>query len=120
MNVKLFLILFFLAGCVSASQIMGEFVGQDVTKAIVKYGPPANVFDLPDGRRAFQWRISSSIIMPQTTNYSATGYGNTVFGTATTTGGYLGDQVCFYTLYGQKNKNRSWTVVGFEQPTMMC
>ena len=99
---------------------MESFVGQDISMAVVKYGPPANVFEMPDGRRAFQWRMRNSVIVPQTTSYNVTGFGNMIYGCSTTTGGYLGEQVCFYTLYGQKNNNQSWTVVGFAQPTMMC
>ncbi len=104
-------------GC--ASEIMGGMVGQDVTQVVTRYGPPINVFDLPDGRRAFQWRTDDAIVMPTTTTYNAYGYGNMVSGSAMTTGGYLGSQTCFYTLYGKPN-GKSWTIIGFEKPTLAC
>ena len=115
---KLLFIVFLAAGC--ASQIMGEFVGQNINQVMVEYGPPVNVFDVGDGRRAFQWRMDEAIIMPQTTNYSAYTTGSITTGTATTTGGYVGSYSCFYTLYAKQNKPNSWVVVGFEKPSLFC
>lgn len=103
-----------------ASDIMGSMVGQDVTQVMAKYGPPVNSFDTPDGRKAFQWRMENSIIMPTTTTANVYGFGNYATGTATTTGGYLGNQVCFYTLYAQPAPGGRMTVVGFEPPNAMC
>jgi hypothetical protein len=107
-----------LAGC--ATEVMKGFVGHDVTDVIVKYGPPANAFDLPDGRRAFQWRQDSTYFSPGTTTYNGTTYGNHTTGTAVTTGAYAGVSTCYYTLYAQPGPNNRWTVVGFEQPTFEC
>jgi hypothetical protein len=103
-----------------ASDIMGDFVGKDITQVMAQYGPPANSFDTPDGRKAFQWRMENAIIMPTTTTLSAYGYGNYATGTATTTGGYLGNQVCFYTLYAKPAPGGHMAVVGFEPPNAMC
>lgn len=115
---KLLFALFLVAGC--ASQIMDGFVGQNVNQVMIKYGPPVNVFDVGDGRRAFQWRVDESLIIPQTTNYNAYTTGNFTTGTAVTTGGYLGSHTCFYTLYAKQNKPNSWIVVGFEKPNLFC
>src|SRR5437870_2458740 len=37
------------------SSHMKKFMGKDVRYIAVDDGPPANVFDMPDGRRAFQY-----------------------------------------------------------------
>jgi len=118
MRLFLFSIVVALAGC--ASQIMEGYVGKDVTEAMLDYGPPANVMDLPDGTRAFQWSMTSSGVIPTTTTYNATAYGNTVVGSTTTTGGGVYSQQCVYTLIGVKNTNKSYTITGYRKPTMMC
>lgn len=107
-----------LAGC--ASQIMEGMIGKDVSQVVAQYGPPVNAFDTPDGRRAFQWRMENAVIMPTTTTASAYGYGNYATGTAMTTGGYMGTEVCFYTLYTQKHGKTGWTITGFEKPRAAC
>lgn len=103
-----------LAGC--ATDVMESFVGKDVTAAVGQYGPPANTYDLPDGRRAFQWRMDGVAVMPTTTTYTA--YGNV--GTAFTSGGSMIATSCFYTLYGKKAPGGGYTIVGFEQPRLDC
>jgi hypothetical protein len=108
----------FLAGC--ASQIMGEMVGKDVSQVVAQYGPPVNSFDTPDGRRAFQWRMDNAVVMPTTTTANAYAYGNYATGTATTTGGYMGTNVCWYTLYAKKNGKTGWIITGFEPPRLDC
>lgn len=50
-----------------ATNIMEGFVGQPLQAGIARYGPPEVVFDMPDGRRAFQWRMESETVTPRTT-----------------------------------------------------
>jgi hypothetical protein len=107
-----------LSGC--ASQVMEGMVGKDITEIQLQYGPPVNVLDLPDGRKAFQWRFDSQMVMPSTTNYSAYGSGNMVTGTAYTYGGGVISTPCFYTLFARPNNNKSYTVVGFQPPSLEC
>lgn len=67
-----------LSGCVSTA--MKNHVGKSITEALFAYGKPENVFDLPDGRRAFQFRWgggsaiipgqSNSTLMPNGSGYS--------------------------------------------------
>lgn len=67
-----------LSGCVSTA--MKAHVGKSITEALFAYGKPENVFDLPDGRRAFQFRWgggsaiipgqSNSTMMPNGAGYS--------------------------------------------------
>ena len=47
-----------------ASQIMQGYVGKPIQSAMVDYGPPVNAFDMGDGRRAFQWVMNQTYIMP--------------------------------------------------------
>lgn len=107
-----------LAGC--ASGVMQSYIGKDITEVAMDYGPPVGVMDLPDGRRAFMWKMIQSTMMPQTTNYSAMTSGNWVTGTATTYGGGIVSQQCVYTLIGQRNSQGSYTVVDFRKPAIMC
>lgn len=109
---------FALAGC--ASGIMQSYVGKDVTEVAMDYGPPAGVMDLPDGRRAFMWQMSSAIAMPQTTNFNAVQSGNWVTGSATTYGGGVATLHCTYTLIGQRNPKGSYTVVDYRKPRLDC
>jgi len=99
---------------------MESYVGKDVTEVVVQYGPPSNVFEMPDGRVAFQWSITTPIIMPTTTTVNAYGGYGYATGYSTTTGGYVGDQNCVYTLFAQPNSQNSFTVVGFQPPNLMC
>lgn len=54
------------SGCVSTH--MKQFIGKDARYIAVKDGMPINVFDLPDGQRAFQYRVGGgSVTAPTTT-----------------------------------------------------
>ena len=54
-----FVTLITLGGCVADT--MRGYIGQDVRQVELAYGPPANVIDLGNGSRAYQWaRISTS------------------------------------------------------------
>lgn len=108
-----------LTGCMTMESQMNSFVGKDITEAIAKNGPPTNVFNMPDGRRAFQWFRNRDLIMPVTTNVAANNYGNYGYAQATTSGGYMGSTQCYYTLYARKSGN-SYKVVGIEKPSFSC
>lgn len=114
----LILLTLLLAGC--ASEIMKTYLGKDVTEIIMDRGAPDGVMDLPDGRRAFMWNATQSMVIPATTNYSGTVYGNQVIGHATTTGGHVSTWECTYTFLTQKNPHGSYTVVDFRQPSLEC
>lgn len=61
-NFALFAALAMLSAC--ASTAMQRYVGKSVSEAYMAYGQPQAVFDLPDGRRAFQfyWGGGSGVI----------------------------------------------------------
>ena len=118
-SLLVFLALGGLAAC--ASQIMEGYVGKSITEPMLDYGRPTSVFDLPDGRRAFQWQITDSGYTPISTPSTSTIYGNGGWATVTTTDtNYVPySQTCLYTLFG-KPRGKDWIVVGFKKPGLMC
>lgn len=75
-----------MALCSCASTAMKRFVGSSVSEAYFAYGRPENVFDLPDGRRAFQFYWGGSKgVTPGHSNTRITG--NNQFGYNVTTTG---------------------------------
>lgn len=112
-----------LAGC--ASSIMNSFVGQPVQQTVLKYGPPANAMDMPDGSRAFQWVRSSSYTTPVTANSygHVAGYGNNAIWMQNTqiSGGQTFTSSCAYTLFARWNEaSNAWIVTGYQKPNLMC
>jgi len=108
-----------------ASQIMQGYVGKPIQAAMVDYGPPLNAFDMGDGRRAFQWVMNQTYVMPTSvTNYgTATGYGNVATWTQNTviTGGQPINSRCAYTLYGRwSDSANAWMIEGYEKPRWEC
>lgn len=108
-----------LSGC--ASQIMESYVGKSVKEPILDYGPPANVVELEDGRRAYQWRLTQSGAMPMSSPTYATVYAGgrvaTAYGSTTTYVPYSQD--CVYTLTARQQGGR-WIVDGYRRPTLGC
>lgn len=117
---RFFVVPFLLLLPACASQVMENLVGKDVTEVQLQYGPPVNVLDLPDGRKAFQWRFDSTFVMPTTTSYTGVQNGNLISGNAYTSGGGVFSTPCFYTLFARPNKSQSYTVVGFQPPSLEC
>jgi hypothetical protein len=83
-------------------------VGHKIDEAIAANGPPASQWDLPDGRRAFQWQEVSLTA----TVGAARGDGALVGGASQTT--------CYYTLYARPDAKGLYKVVGFDQPRPGC
>lgn len=103
-----------------ASTIMEGFVGRDISSVVARYGPPVAEYSLPDGRRAFQWEMRDVYRVPETTSYSE-GYGDRhSSGQVTRSGGYIKEEVCYYTMYAAPTTNGGWMVVGFEKPNFDC
>jgi len=108
-----------LAGC--ATTIMQGYVGKSITEPILDYGPPTNAVDLPDGRRAFQWEINVSGVIPITSTNSATvwGGGTPALVTGTTTSYVPTSSQCVYTLFARP-KGDDWIVTGYREPNLNC
>jgi hypothetical protein len=85
----------------------GAAMGKPIDVEIAANGPPATQWDLPDGRRAYQWQEASitARVGPPTAN-------GAVVGAATQT-------TCYYTLYTRLDGKR-WKVVGYEEPRPGC
>ena len=109
-----------IAGC--TSQILQGYVGQPVTEVILDRGPPVNVVELEEGRRAYQWAGKSGGFMPVTTPSSTTVFGPggavaIVPGTSTSYVPYSTN--CVDTLYATR-QGSEWIVEGFRQPSLEC
>jgi hypothetical protein len=104
-----------------ATDIMKGYVGKSVTEVMLDYGRPADVFDLPDGRRAFQWSVDSSGVMPITnTNYgTVSGAGGWANLTTTSTSYVPYENTCLYTMTAKEEKG-DWIIDGFREPSLMC
>ena len=117
----LFIVAALLAGC--ASQNLERYAGQPITAVMIRNGPPANAFDLPDGRRAFQWARQSVTMVPGSavTTGSATAVGGSVWWTQNTqiVGGQAYTADCVYTLYARW-RDGAWMVEGFEPVPYAC
>jgi len=108
-----------LAGC--ASTIMEGYVGKSITEPMLDYGRPSDVIALGPDRRAFQWEINSSGVIPITTPTTSNIYGAGGWATVTTnTTSYTPySQTCRYTLTATRS-GEDWIVDGFREPSMWC
>lgn len=112
-----------LAGC--ATSVMKSYVGQDVRKVVVQRGAPANVMDMGDGLRAFQWHVQEGYTAPVTANSygNVNAYGNSAYynNTTTVTGGQTHNWTCVYTLYARWSEaSKGWLVESYEPPAWNC
>lgn len=104
---------------------MQSYVSKDIREVMLDYGPPANAFDMGDGRRAFQWAIGSSYTTPTyaTTTSTVSGAGHYAWVNSNTQviGGQSITSNCIYTLFATWDEARKgWKVVGFNKPNIMC
>lgn len=112
------------SGCATA--MLESYVGQPVQQVMIERGPPDLVMDLPDGRRAFQWAVTTQHTTPRQTYgqaniYAPPGAYANVNYNQMTYGGQTVQQTCRYTLYGRYDAaSRSWVVESFQKPSLMC
>ena len=113
------LVVFLLSAC--ATQVMQGYVGKSITEPMLDYGRPTDVFELGQGRRAFQWEITSSGAIPITTPTTSTIYGSGGWANITTNSTSYSpySQTCRYTLTA-KASGEDWIVDGYREPTFMC
>lgn len=62
-------------------------IGQDINGAIRSFGPPQNVYQMPNGNTLYTWVIGESQRTPTVTEAEVRGGYGYASGTATTTGG---------------------------------
>lgn len=113
-----FVLVVVLAGC--ASKEMEGFVDRDITAVIARHGQPASQFDLPDGRRAFQWKIVDTNYTPHSVEWEEQQTDSGQRGEVHESGGYSSTSTCFYTFYTKQQGENGWRVVGFEKPRLEC
>ncbi len=67
--VRALLLVVLLSGCAHApptdreiayGKALKAWVGQDINRAFEMMGPPAETFQMPDGRKMYTWRVSGT------------------------------------------------------------
>jgi hypothetical protein len=105
-----------------ASTQMQGFVGKPIEEAYMRYGPPENVFDLPDGRRAFQFRWGGgTTVVPGYSTTNVATYGDTAQATTVgSPGAVINSPGCLVTLIGHP-VGTSFVVDEYRIPkTLIC
>lgn len=105
------------AGC--ASDIMQGYVGRDITAVIANYGEPHRRFQMPDGRIAYQWRITEINADPGEIEYTQERNGTRVTGHIISYDGFATTDTCFYTFY-TSTTGYGARITGFEEPSFEC
>lgn len=124
-----------------ASGIMQGYIGKNIEEAILDYGPPSNIIDLSDGRRAYQLVRGKLTTLPSFSRTST--YGNS---STSITGQAKGDRFnansntsgssisstsnsgsmtvegrCVYTLIAAFYKDKkAWIIEEFRKPDFLC
>jgi hypothetical protein len=111
-----------LAGC--ATEIMRGYIGALPEAVMARYGPPDRVYDLPDGRRAYQWMDgtrSTSLGSGETrTRLVRRGRQPPERVTTTRTNpAIVGERRCYYTMYAHR-QGGGWVFEDFERPKRGC
>lgn len=111
-----------LSGC--ATDIMQSYVGRSPEAVMARYGPPDNVFDMPDGRRAFQWvqvtQSTSTATEESRTRWDDRRHGRERVTTRQTTPAVSETHKCYYTLYATLSPENIWIFNSFEEPEFGC
>lgn len=108
-------------GCVSTH--MKKYIGKDVVYIAVDSGPPVNVFDMPDGRRAFQYYWGGGqYYLPKTTSTQGEVklVGNAAYYSEqkVESGGFVIDNPgCLITYFAEWNSAKNgWIIVDISYP----
>lgn len=104
-----------LTGCVSTA--VRPYVGQDISEVFISAGPPERVFDLPDGRRAFQYRWGGeTFVSPGRANITAQSYGNWTQATVTSVPATVIDNPGCLVTFLAVSAGNGWRVVEARYP----
>ncbi|MFX0541329.1 hypothetical protein ACEWPM_006295 [Roseovarius sp. S4756] len=111
------------AACAAPNQ-MESYVGRPIGEAVLDHGSPTEVFQLSDGRRAYQWELTKTGFRPSPRPRIGVGVG---IGTGGWGGGlttigtdYIPySKTCRYTLISDK-RGDDWIVSEFRKPTPGC
>ena len=106
-----------------ASSNMKRFIGRDARDVVVRDGPPVNVFDLPDGERAFQYAAGGGKrVKPKTTatNGQSQLVGDSAYYSESrleATGNTLPTASCYITYLARWNSEKEgWVVTDIAYP----
>lgn len=105
-----------------ASTAMKKFVGGSVSEAYLAYGQPENVFDLPDGRRAFQfyWGGGSGVVPARSqTQIVPTGGGSYAVTTSGTPAMVYESKGCLVSLIARPTNGGDFIVEEYRIPQRM-
>ena len=118
----------FVSGCATKHDKLQAYVGEDIQEVVAVYGDPYVAFDMEEGRRDFQWVITSSALpsypissgaltdpakqyVPDIKNETITPMFN----------GLAVKSECLYTMMTYWNEDaKSWMVTDYHQPTTGC
>ncbi|MBS0251798.1 MAG: hypothetical protein JSR78_12130 [Proteobacteria bacterium] len=111
-----------LAGC--ATDIMRGYMGRTPQAMMARYGPPAHVFDMPDGRRAYQWletSESTSAGSEESHTRWVERHGRREKITTTQINPPVNQtKRCFYTMYAHRDLDGGYIFDSFEKPEFGC
>ncbi len=127
LNIKLIIAVFsFFALTACASTHMKQYISQDIREVVLDSGPPINVFDLTDGKRAFQFRWGGgSYVVPThtTTTGVVTAVGNNAWyssSSLTTGGGVISSEGCIISYITSWDEARdAWIVTNYRIPKQL-
>lgn len=102
-----------LQGC--SAQIMRGYIGRPPEAVMARYGPPIDVRDLPDGRRAYQWMEVETTTSGGAATTTSDGRRQRTEYSPTTTQ----EKRCFYTLYAHRT-SQGWRIDSYNEPEIGC
>lgn len=107
-----------LGGCVST--LAKGYVGKPIEEVMIGYGAPEHVFEMPDGRRAYQFRMGGgSGVLPGNTTSTGTVVGNTaVVNTTATPAAIFSSSGCLVTFIA-RNGGAGYAVEEFRVPKQL-
>lgn len=107
-----------LSGC--ATDIMRSYVGRSPEDVMARYGPPFDVRDLPDGRRAYQWLDTATTTSGGSeTTVVVNKRGRPPRTRTEVSPTTIEEKRCFYTLYAHRTP-AGWRIDDFAKPVFGC
>lgn len=123
-KISITILVLFISGC--ASTHMKQYMNKDIREVIIDSGSPINVFDMGDGRRAFQFHWGGgSFVVPQTTTITGStnsiGSSSWYSGTAITSGGgIISSEGCVITYLTRWDEHKkAWLIVEYRIPKQL-
>jgi len=107
-----------LSGC--ASTEMRSYVGRSVDEVLIAYGRPENVFQLQDGRRAYQFRWGGgAVVAPGTSTSTASTIGSVTTITSTATPAMLYESAGCLITFIAKESDQGYIIDEYRVPRQL-